>query len=71
MAASQPDSAATAKPRKVRLCKSVWRQYQRQAGAHPQKVGFAVINLGGFVSSSGNISTYQEVLIKKICLQFL
>ncbi|QFS44474.1 hypothetical protein GXM_01949 [Nostoc sphaeroides CCNUC1] len=25
----------------------------------------------GLVSSSGKISTYQEVLIKKICLQFL
>ncbi|MCC5623302.1 hypothetical protein [Nostoc sp. CHAB 5715] len=36
-----------------------------------EKGGFAAVDLGGFVSSSGNISTYQEVLIKKICLQFL
>jgi hypothetical protein len=34
-------------------------------------VGFTTVDLGGFVSSSGNISTYQEVLIKNLCLQFL
>jgi hypothetical protein len=40
-------------------------------GASSKKLGFAAVDLGGFVSSSGNISTYQEVLIKKICLQLL
>ena len=30
-----------------------------------EKVGFAAVDLGGFVSSSGNISTYQEVLINE------
>lgn len=31
-----------------------------------EKLGFATVALGGFVSFSGNISTYQEVLIKNV-----
>ncbi|BBD65617.1 hypothetical protein NIES4072_07080 [Nostoc commune NIES-4072] len=31
-----------------------------------EKLEFATVALGGFVSFSGNISTYQEVLIKNV-----
>ncbi|MEH2348475.1 MAG: hypothetical protein V7K55_10790 [Nostoc sp.] len=54
MVAFQPD---TAEPRKIRSCKSVWRRYQW--GCILKKLGFAAVDLGGFVSSSGKISTYQ------------
>ncbi|MEH2263576.1 hypothetical protein [Nostoc sp.] len=44
----------------MRSCKSVWRRYQRQGWGHIlKKIGFTAVDIGGFVSSSGKISTYQ------------